>query len=35
MDAGDAFVGVECAEQHLAEDNAAGSGEGYGEIFGR
>lgn len=34
MDAGDAVVGVECVEEHLAEDDAAGSGEGYGEIFG-
>jgi hypothetical protein len=30
MDAGDARVGVEGAKEHLTEEDAAGSGEGYG-----
>ena len=34
MDAGDPVVGVEGAKQHLAEDDAAGSGKRYGEVFG-
>jgi hypothetical protein len=34
MDAGDAGVGIEGAEEYLAKDDAAGPGEGYGEVFG-
>ncbi len=33
MDAGDSVICIEGAQEHLAEDDAAGSGKGNGQVF--